>query len=97
EFWSKTPRTEALEKVRQISGVRRLADLPEPKDRRIGTIQRAGYRIENIVLEPEPGIQLPALAFLPPKPDSDAYLYLNGQGKQADADAGGAIEQLVTN
>jgi dienelactone hydrolase len=97
EFWSMTPRVEALEKVRLISGVRRLADLPAPKDRRLGTIQRAGYRIEKIVLEPEPGIQLPVLAFLPPKPDSDAYLYLSGKGKQADADAGGAIEQLVAN
>ena len=53
------------------------------------------YRIEKLVLEPEPGIQLPALLFSPPKPDAEAVLYLHGQGKQADAAEGGPIEQLV--
>lgn len=95
EFWKATPLPEALQKVRQLIGARRLAELPEPKSRPAGTIDRDGYRIEKLVLEPEPGIELPALAFVPPQFDRDAYLYLDGRGKHADAGPGGPIEALV--
>ena len=96
EFWRKTPKAEALRAVREIIGARRLADLPEPRHHSIGVTQQDGYRIEKIVLEPEPGIQLPALAFLPSQPDNNAFLYLHDQGKQTDAAAGGPIEQLLS-
>ncbi len=96
ELWAKTPKNDMLAKVRQIVGVRPLDKLPQLTHRVAGSIERQGYRIEKLVLEPEPGIVLPALAFVPPKPDSEAYLYLHGQGKQTDAAPGGPIEQLVT-
>jgi pimeloyl-ACP methyl ester carboxylesterase len=96
EFWKMTPKDEALRKVREIIGARRLAELPEPKHHSVGVIQQDGYRIEKIVIEPEPGIQLPALAFVPSSPSGDAYLYLHDQGKQTDAATGGPIEQLLS-
>ncbi len=96
DFWKKTPKVEALRAVREIVGVRRLADLPEPKHSSLGVMQQDGYRIEKIVIEPEPGIQLPALAFLPSQPDDHAFLYLHDQGKQTDAAVGGPIEQLLS-
>ena len=95
ELWTKAPKSEALAKVREIAGVRSLDQLPPLAHRAAGSVERQGYRVEKLVLEPEAGIVLPALAFMPPKPDGDAYLYLHGQGKQADAAPGGPIEQLV--
>jgi dienelactone hydrolase len=95
DFWARTPKAEALQKVREVAGIRRLSDLPEPKTSRIGFIERNGYRIEKIVLESEAGVPLPALAFVPAHPAGEAYLYVNGRGKQADAGEGGPIEQLV--
>ncbi|MCX6900982.1 MAG: acetylxylan esterase [Verrucomicrobia bacterium] len=96
ELWSKSAKTDALAKVREVAGVRPLDKLQPAKCRAAGSVERRGYRIEKLVLEPEAGIVLPALAFVPPKPNGNAYLYLNGQGKQADAAPGGPIEQLVT-
>lgn len=63
--------------------------------RGVGTIQRDGYRIEKLVLAPEPGIELPALLFLPASGGGEATLYLHGESMKADAAPGGAIESLV--
>jgi len=57
----------ALARVREIAGIRPLAHLPEPEVAEAGTIQCNGYRIEKLVLKPELGIFLPALAFIPEK------------------------------
>ncbi|MBL8206911.1 MAG: acetylxylan esterase [Blastocatellia bacterium] len=62
-----------------------------------GEIARAGYRIEKLVYESEPGIHIPALLFVPEggsvrKP---AMIYVHGRGKSAAAAAGGEIEQFV--
>lgn len=51
--------------------------------------------IDTLVLRPEPGIWLPALAFVPDHFSGQAYLYLHAGGKQAEAAPGGAIEQLA--
>ncbi len=65
KFWKDTPKAEALQKVREIAGVRRLADVPECEHEQVGVIEREGYRIEKVVLRPEDGVPLPALAFVP--------------------------------
>ncbi len=95
EFWQGTDRTKALDEVRRITGIRKLEELPKPKLEKKGTLKREGYRIDKLVLRPEPGIWLPVLAFVPEKPGGDAYLYLHESGKAADAAPGGPIEKLV--
>ncbi|MFQ5810188.1 MAG: alpha/beta hydrolase family protein, partial [Armatimonadota bacterium] len=95
KLWRDTPRAQALQKVRDIVGVRRLADIPACKQEKVGEVERDGYRIEKVILRPDDGIPLPALAFLPPRSNDDAYLYLHEEGKAADAGEGGAIEALV--
>jgi cephalosporin-C deacetylase-like acetyl esterase len=62
-----------------------------------GVLAREGYRIEKLALDPEPGIVLPALAFIPEPeaPRRPAVLYLNAAGKAADAAPGGDLEALV--
>jgi dienelactone hydrolase len=95
KFWKETAPADAMAEVRRITGIRKLADLPEPKVEKAGQLPREGYRVEKLILKPEPGIALPALAFVPETKSGDAYLYLNAEGKQADAAPGGPIEKLV--
>jgi dienelactone hydrolase len=84
-----------LDEVRRLAGIRPLDQIPEVTATKVGEAARDGYRIEKLALETEPGVTLPALAFVPAEAGGDAYLYLHGDGKQVDAGPGGAIEQLV--
>lgn len=95
KFWKETGKPEALEEVRRLTGIGRLADLPEPKCEKVGTLDRDGYRVDKLILRPEPGILLPALAFVPDEPDGDAYLYLHASGKKTDAGPDGPIQKLI--
>lgn len=65
-------------------------------DRR-GVVERQGYQIEKIEMQPEPGITVPGLVFVPSvgaarKP---AVLWVNAAGKAADSAEGGEIEAVV--
>ncbi|HWQ55258.1 MAG TPA: acetylxylan esterase [Bryobacteraceae bacterium] len=61
--------------------------------RQYGTIERAGYRIEKLTYESEPGIVIPSLLYVPQGAGKrPAVVYVDGKGKAAaDADA----EQFV--
>jgi len=67
---------------------------PSAKD--VGDISQPGVRIQKIELQTEPGITVPALAFVPSGGPARkrCVLYLNPAGKDADAGEGGAIEKL---
>ena len=95
-FWQETETSKALDDVRRIAGIRKLADLPKLNSKKAGEVRREGYRIDKMVLQREDGIAVPALLFVPDAPKGAAYLYLHADGKQADAAPGGAIEKLVT-
>ena len=92
-FWQDEPRETVLAKVGEMAGIRPVAALPEPEVEATGTVQREGYVIDKLVLRPESGIAIPALALVPAKADNDAYLYVNGAGKQAAAAHDGAMAQ----
>jgi len=94
-LWASTGKTKMLDRVREVTGIRHLEDLPKPAWEKTGAQQRDGYRIDSIILRPEPGIWLPALAFVPTHASGQACLYVHADGKQADAAAGGPIETLV--
>jgi len=96
-LWSESSKAAGLAKVRQVAGIRPLAELPEASLEKVGELARPGYRIDKLVLRPQEGIALPVLAFVPTGAvvAGDAYVYLHGEGKQVDAAAGGAIEKLV--
>lgn len=81
--------------------VRARLSIPEvreaPRASRHGEIGREGYRIEKLALETEPGITVPALAFVPagsrrPLP---AVIYVNSAGKAADAAPGEDMDELA--
>ncbi len=94
--WNTCDRTQSLAKVRQLAGIRRLNELPRPATEKFGSVKRSGYRIEKLLLKPEEGIVLPALQFIPEKPNFNRMaIYVHEDGKAADAAPGGAIERLV--
>ncbi len=87
-------REEAVKAARALSGFR-------PDDRPLETIfagrfQREGYFIEKWIIGADRTIPVPALVFVPagagPHPGT---LWLNPEGKAADAAPGGRIEKLV--
>lgn len=86
---------EIREQVRRSSNVELRKDAVPVS--RYGEIQRPGYRIEKLIYESEPGIIVPALLFVPGTGEKrkPAIVYVHGQGKSAEADRGGQIEQLV--
>ncbi|MSU19916.1 MAG: hypothetical protein EXS30_00800 [Pedosphaera sp.] len=89
--------TAAMQEVRRITGIRAAADLPAAKVEMGRKVGRKGISILHIVLQPEPGIWLPALQFEPETTvrTGDPVLYLHGEGKQIDAGPGGPIEMLA--
>ena len=60
-LWDKTPRADMLNRVRQIAGIRPLAELPEPKvEEQVSTEPRQHDGAEDLTSYPEDGIRLPA-------------------------------------
>lgn len=84
------------DRVRQIAGIRPVAQLAAPRVERGETLERAGYRIETLTIQPEEGIVLPASLYSPKNaPAERLVLYVHERGKEADAAPGGPIERLV--
>ncbi|MHC4176297.1 MAG: alpha/beta hydrolase family protein [Planctomycetota bacterium] len=94
-FWKGTDKAKALSEVRRISGIREQGNLPRRKWNTTATIDREDYRIDKLILRPERGICLPALAFVPKNRHGEAYLYLNAEGKHIHANPGGQMDQLA--
>jgi dienelactone hydrolase len=95
-LWAEADRTKLFDQVRNIAGIRKLRELPKPSIERAGAINRAGYSIRKLILEPEERTYLPALLFVPnQEPLTGAVLYVHEQGKAADAATDGPIEKLV--
>lgn len=70
-----------LHKVRGISGVRPLEELPAPEIHLSGTLDREGYRIDKLVIRPETGIELPAWLYVPEGAAKGADLCVSEHGK----------------
>jgi hypothetical protein len=95
-MWANKGRAELMDEVRRIAGIRKLAELPEPKVTSSGTVERDDYQIRKMILTPADGIYLPALMFVPgTDAGQTAVLYIHEQGKAADAAPGGPIEAMV--
>jgi len=96
KLWTDGNQAELLNEVRNIAGIRRLAELPEPKVTNSGIVERNGYQIKKMILAPEDGIYLPALIFVPKTSTGQPpVLYIHEQGKANDAAPDGPIETMV--
>lgn len=94
-LWRQADKMRAMAEVRRTAGICRLGDLPQPQWEKTATLRRQGYRIDKLILRPQDGIWLAALAFVPDRLVGPRHLYLHAGGKQADAGPGGPIEKLV--
>lgn len=94
-IWSKLTDEQKRRRVRETIGAQPVEALGLPQVESVGQIERDAYTIRKLVLTAEAGLRLPALAFLPKKPNGSAVLYLHGESMKADAAAGGPIEELV--
>jgi hypothetical protein len=96
KLWADKSRAELLDEVRRIAGIRKLAELPEPKITSSETVERDGYQVKKMILTPEDDIYLPALMFIPGTDAGQAaVLYIHEEGKSAVAGPGGPIEAMV--
>jgi hypothetical protein len=56
--WAAGDRKALLEQVRRLTGIRRLSELSKPSVEVVGTIARASYKIEKLLIRPEEGVWL---------------------------------------
>jgi len=84
-----------LKEVRRLIGL--APTIAPAKSEPQGEINRDGYAIRKLLFTTEPGISVPALFFVPKDASAQTpiVLYVHGDGKSADAAAGGPIEKLV--
>ncbi len=94
-IWQGEDHTKALNRVRQIAGIRPLADLPPAMVKQHGKVDRDGFTIEKLVIHTEPGIYLPALLYVPKQPNGRRILYLHDKGKRAVAGDDGPLAKLA--
>lgn len=94
ELWN-GPRAAALDRVRELAGIRRASDIGRPIVRKLGELRRGELRIERMLIETDTELTLPALRFIPNGPATRHVLYVHGDGKAADAAPGGPIETLT--
>jgi dienelactone hydrolase len=91
--WSNMADDAKRKTVREVIGAREV--LAEAKVAALDSIERDGFSIRKLILDAEPGLQLPALLFQPNQPNGKAVLYLHGTSMKEDAAPGGPIEALV--
>ncbi len=70
-----------------LDSVRKLIAYQKPQGPRqmysFGKLDRAGYQIEKLTYESEPGIRIPALLYLPVAARGQGIVFAHGQGKSA--------------
>jgi len=93
KLWNTGNKTELLDEVRRIAGIRNLEEPPEPKVTITETVKRDGYKIKKMIFMPEDDIYLPALMFVPGiDAKKSAVLYIHEQGKTAGIES---IKELI--
>ena len=94
-FWKDNPRAKCLAEVKRLAGIRPRRLKAEVEA--VGMVERAGCRIEKLVLRRKGEVPVPALLFIPKgeRGKLPAVLYIDGRGKARDARPGGPVEKLV--
>ncbi len=100
-YWSSIEtdeqKEEARRRVREIVGIRPLADIPPAEVTKVGEVVREGFTIEKLAIRPGEGIVLPALLYLPRRQAEaehvPVFLHALDEGKTGDAHHTRDIEQ----
>ena len=97
----RTPRWQAMndderrDVVRATIGASSESDLPAPAVKSVGTIDRDGVTIHQLILKEASPDLLPVFAYIPDKPNGEVCLYLHGVGLNEDTGAGEPIARRV--
>ena len=94
-LWKELPSPKRRSVVSELLGSRPARQVGACRTADLGAVKRGDLTIRHLLVGPEDGIWLGALSFEPAAPIGDAYLYVHGDGKEAEAGAGGAIEELA--
>jgi len=92
---------QALQRVREIAGMRTWSDIPLPEAKKTGSSTVDGITIEHWALQPEPGIFLAGLLYLPEAKAADkagqrVIVYVNEEGKQVPFTVNGKEQTPLT-
>jgi len=93
EWLASAPRDEVVAKIRELTGIRPAAELPEPGVEKWDVVEGDGYREENLVFVPEEGIRLRAKWYVPEKPAGPAELRIGPD--KIDEPAQGLLERVA--
>ena len=94
KLWATEDHARLSDRVRQITGIHALPELPQPRVVDLEVLMRDGLHVRKMILTPENGVNLPALMFEPGSV-SRSVLYIHEAGKHIDAAPGGPIDNLV--
>ena len=87
-------RSELAKRVTETTAYRKPSGAPPSQE--YGSISRPGFTIRKMTLETDPDITLPGLLFVPDGAGQrPATLFVDSEGKSAQAEPGGRIEALV--
>jgi len=97
EFLELQPTREAIWKnvatakqaVRELAGIRQLAEIPVPQVEKTATLKVDGIAIESWILTNEEGLPLPAFLYRPDDANQGPLLYAHQAGKQASFEVDG--------
>lgn len=95
ELWGKGSKDDVLEQIRKLAGIRPLAELDDCQVRTIETVSLPGYELRKLLIQPEEGVMLPALAMVPTERRGPVVLYVDGAGKQEAAAEAGELDHLA--
>ncbi len=85
KFLARRSATALRAAIRTAANIRQLDLLPEPRVLKRGTSLGQRHRIEKLLIEPEPGLLVPALYFVPANVGRDLVLYAPESGKASAA------------
>ncbi|HEX4131249.1 MAG TPA: hypothetical protein VHZ24_14510 [Pirellulales bacterium] len=91
----KLSRDELLKRIRELTGLRPLDELPKCEVRETSVTERNGYELRKLLLMHEAGITLPAVALVPKERKGPVVLYVDGQGKHDALADEGELDRLA--
>jgi cephalosporin-C deacetylase-like acetyl esterase len=96
ELWKKSSPAEIREKIRDLAAIRPTNEIKAPKVKSLGEFKIPCATVYRELFEPEPGIVLAALRFMPEKLDKTKgpVVWIDSKGKAAASDE---IKKLVAD
>lgn len=80
-FWSSSSPEVRLAKIRELTHIRPASELPKADVRPVASAQQQGFHVDHVIIEPEPGVWLPAHVYVPSGTATRIVLLAPSDGK----------------